>query len=139
MQRQLTIYIWLFTVWLALFGSVQPTRAVTYTSTYVSTRGYNPAAFSTTMQPAAAPEYQFRSTSVYVPATTQPAFTPLADNPAGNAPRHIRRGFGDSVSDDDDYEIGVAPKQPLGDPMILLVFAFVYFLYKRKKLLPRRE
>ena len=83
-----------------------------------------------------APEYQFRTTSIYISetSTSTATFTPLADKPSysPSSPNRARKGgFGDPS----EYEIGVIPDPaPVGEPLILLVLAILYLCLRQLRL-----
>lgn len=78
------------------------------------------------------PTYNFRSTSVYNPVTSNTRFTPIADRSASIAHGRLHRTGSWGDPDDDDDPIGQVPNpQPIGSPMILLAMALLLLLYKR--------
>ena len=95
-----------------------------------------PSAWRTTptMSTDVLPNYQFRSTSTYTPVvgyTSSAVYSPSAIS-------RPRRGPWDEDGDDEGNpsgnELGQLDTTPVGEPLILLALAMIYFLYKRKKL-----
>ena len=82
---------------------------------------------STTVQPT----YQFRSTSAYPSMTAGSVFSPTVDNPSFGGPARSgarKGGWGDP--DDDDDEIGVMPTTPIGEPLVLILFALLFLCFR---------
>ena len=94
-----------------------------------------------TTQPATLPTYQFRSTSTCQSTvgnstfTTTTEYAPYSASPIGG-PRRTTVDPGSSYNDgdewgdlnDDDLPTGVLPDTPIGEPLVLLLMAVVYFL-----------
>jgi len=85
---------------------------------------------------ADAPEYQFQSTSIFVSTTGTPKidFVPLADGARLTDTRPGMRKDGWPGSE--DPEIGVVVEPPVGEPLVLLLFAMLYVvsrLFRRAK------
>lgn len=134
MQERLKICKWRIAVWLLIVCCVQPTRAVSYKPTYVNTNGYNPAAYRSTLHIESVPEYQFQSTSIMTPATgtLKIDFVPLAD---GARPLYtgsgMRKDGWPGYPSEDDNPIGEVTEPPVGEPLVLLLFALAYLVIKR--------
>ena len=137
---------WLITAWFLIMGCTQLARAVTYTPTFVNTRGYNPEAYNVSIKDEGLPAYQFQSTSTSMESGS--TYAPLVSAPFATLPGKmggIRRGIGDPEGDPEaggvDYEIGVIPDPtPVGEPWILLLLALVYLIYtvyKKKTILTK--
>ena len=76
------------------------------------------------------PNYNFRTTSAYIPKVSVASFTPIADAAAQR--NKARRGW-DSDPENEDDPIGVVPvPQPVGSPLVLLLMAVAYILYRRR-------
>lgn len=96
-----------------------------------------PAAWRTTptMSNQTRPAYQFRSTSNCAPVvgstsyTSATVYTPGASSPSSNAPYRAKKGDFDEPGDD-DTGIGNVPT-PVGEPLILLLFALGYIAFRR--------
>ena len=73
------------------------------------------------------PEYQFRSTSAYTPMVDVTVYTPGCSSPASE-PRRARKEWSDEPDDD---PISVVDT-PIGEPMILLLFALLYMLIGKR-------
>ena len=75
----------------------------------------------------------FRTTSIMIPNTGSTSVPTLSatSTPSRNK---IRRSIWDETPGDDDDPIGVATTVPVGSPLVLLVMAALYVLYKRRKL-----
>ena len=76
---------------------------------------------------ATLPEYQFRSTSTCPPVVGYTDYTATEQySPMANAPRpgQIRRDSWKEEPDDDP--IGQTTVSPVGDPLMLLLMAFLY-------------
>jgi len=136
MQKRLKTYEWLIPVWLLLICCTQPTRAVSYKPTYVNTNGYNPAVYRSTLHIESVPEYQFQSTSIFVSTTGTPKidFVPLAD---GARPLYtgsgMRKGGLPGDPSEGGEEIGTVTQPPVGEPLVLLLFAMIYFAFIKVK------
>ena len=136
MQKRLKTYEWLIPVWLLLICCTQPTRAVSYTPTIANPRVYSSPISVSTDQMADAPEYQFQSTSIFVSTTGTPKidFVPLAD---GAGPLYTGSGMRKGgLPGSEEPEIGVVIEPPVGEPLVLLLFAMLYVvsrLFRRAK------
>lgn len=92
---------------------------------------YNPIN-GTVIGKTSSPSYNFRSTSVYNPVTSNARFTPIADRSASIAHGRIRKTGSWDAPDDEDDPIGQVPNpQPVGSPFIMLAMALLFVLYKR--------
>lgn len=131
---------WLITAWFLIMGCTQLARAVTYTPTFVNTRGYNPEAYNVSIKDEGLPAYQFQSTSTsmesgstYAPVVSAP-FATLPGKMGGS----IRKdGFG-GIGEEDP--IGQVSESPVGEPWILLLLALMYLIYtvyKKKTILTK--
>lgn len=119
MQRRYKIYRWLFALWL-LIGS--NTAVSAYTQASMPSAWRTTVTLSTDIQPA----YQFRSTSAYTPTTNTTVYTPGSSVPS-SGPIRMRRGMDDEEDDPDGEEVGML-NTPVGEPMILLLFALLYMI-----------
>ena len=82
---------------------------------------------------ATLPEYQFRSTSTCPPIVGHTSYTATEQySPMANAPcpGQIRRG---SLEEgvEEETPIGVIPVSPVGEPLILLLMAFLYLFFAK--------
>ena len=140
MQRVCAIHRWLIVVLVLLWGCVGvPVRAQQY-GTFKSTSCYrihttNDRLLTTNDQSPTT--YRFRSTSagtltvssIYTPQISDPFATSLTRNKA----KRDGNPWDDEPGEDDD-PIGVVPDPaPLGEPLVLLLFAFLFLLIKNKK------
>ena len=119
MKGKCMLYSWLFAIWLLISNA---------SAAYAYTQVTPPSAWRTTptlskdMQPA----YQFHSTSVYTPTMNVTVYPPGSSSPA-SGPNRMRRGIDDEEDDPDGLEVGMVDT-PIGEPMILLLFALLYML-----------
>lgn len=98
-----------------------------------------PAAWQRTpvMSEDVRPTCEFRSTSTYTPIvgptsyTSTTVYTPGASNPY----RAKKDSWGDPTGDGDELPVGVLPVTPVGEPFILLLFAFLMsiVIYTKKR------
>lgn len=126
MKNRIVLYRWMLAAWL-LIGYTLPNYAQTGGSRTAS--GLEDQWAMTTMQyqTVTAPAYQFRSTSPYTALVNS---TSTVGAPA-YAPSGPRRGPWDPP---EDNPIGVLPDPaPLGEPLILLLMATLFILYKKKR------
>ena len=137
MQRK-NRHRWLITAWFLIMGCTQLARAVTYTPTFVNTRGYNPEAYNVSIKDEGLPAYQFQSTSTSMESGS--TYAPLVSAPFATLPGKmggsIRKGF----EDPDGDPVGQVTKPPVGEPWILLLLALVYLIYtvyKKKTILTK--
>lgn len=75
----------------------------------------------------------FRTTSIMIPSTGATSVPSLSTTTA-LASRNKMRQSNPWDEDPTDDPIGVVPTVPVGSPLVLLLLAFVYVLYKRRKL-----
>lgn len=75
----------------------------------------------------------FRTTSIMIPSTGATSVPSLSTTTA-LASRNKLRQSNPWDEDPTDDPIGVVPTVPVGSPLVLLLMAFVYVLYKRRKL-----
>lgn len=134
MQRH-NIVRWILAAWFMLLGC---------TASFGYTTSHNTSVYTNVYTTAAAPSYQFRSTSVYSSSFSNDnsTFVPLADDPyASPGPR---KGPRKSSPWDEDPEKGgnelgvVDDPTPIGEPLVLLLLAALYGGYrlmKRKKVI----
>jgi len=151
MQLQIKTYRYLIAACLLLLGCIAPIRAVAQTrqsSSWGYTSSYN--SMSSTYRPSATtntgygttyrgfssgrnytpqlsgdinPSYNFHSTSPYQSITEKSFGISILSEP-----------LRDEWNDPDDNEIGtVDDLQPIGEPLILLLFALLYFAIKKGK------
>ena len=136
MQRFFNKYKWILAAWVILWGC-NPSSA------YASMQTPRYASWNTQKvhltSAAAAPAYQFRTTSTYRVNMPDFNFTPLADQARGGAPARIRKGgygtyYGDTDDNEDDPEgPGVGELEdptPIGSPLILLFMALLYLFIR---------
>lgn len=140
MQRVCAIHRWLIVVLVLLWGCVGvPVRAQQY-GTFKSTSCYRIHTTNDQRQTTndqSPTTYRFRSTSagtltvssIYTPQISDPFATSLTRNKA----KRDGNPWDDEPGEDDD-PIGVVPDPaPLGEPLVLLLFAFLFLLIKNKK------
>ncbi len=127
MQRYIRIYKWLLTACLLLGGMQSPAATFDRVST--------PSAWTT--KPALSedvrPAYTFRSSSTVSPVVGYTNYTATPGfNPGGNRVHRMRQG--DPWGDPEDDPIAVIPDPaPVGEPIILLLFALLYVAYKYRR------
>lgn len=133
MKYQCRIVIWV----LLLIGSTQITRAVTYANPYVGITRRGSSVVQTTAPSVSVPGYEFQSTSIFAPTTGTPKidFVPLAD---GARPLYTGSGMrkGGLSGEPSGEEIGTVNQPPVGEPLVLLLFAMLYVvsrLFRRAK------
>lgn len=123
-QHRQHIFKWLFALWmLCCIGSVNAASQVEA-----------PAAWRTTPTLSAdiTPAYQFRSTSSYAPivgTTSYLATSTTVYKPGTSGPNRAKKDVWDDPEDDAIATVDT----PMGEPMILILFALAYILYKRKR------
>lgn len=82
---------------------------------------------------ATVPEYHFRSTSTCTPVVGYTSYTATEPySPMANAPRpgQIRRGSLEEGVEDQD-PLGQVTVSPVGDPLMLLLMAFLYLFFAK--------
>lgn len=127
MQHRFHRLMWLFAIW--MLCSIAPVRAVSQVS--------QPAAWRTTptLSSDITPGYQFRSTSACTPVVGATSYASTTVYTPGSQPAHARKdSWGDPDDDDNDnLPTGVVPTTPVGEPLILLLLAGLFVLYKKKR------
>ena len=138
MQRTNRTYKWLVMLWLMLIGGVWSPMAV-------YTRVAQPSLWqkTPTMSTDVCPSYKFRSTSSTPLVVGQTSYTaePYHPSQPASGPRRARQEYDpwDETDPSDDLGVGeVDNPAPIGEPLILLIFAMLYivwnlFAYVRKK------
>jgi len=118
MKARNMIYKWLLTIGLLISCEA---GALAFTEATM------PAAWSTTptLSGDVQPSYQFQSTSSYALTTNTTVYEPGACSPSPSV-RGARRSIWDD-DPEDDTEIGQV-YTPIGEPLILLLFALLYML-----------
>ena len=123
-QHRQHIFKWLFALWmLCCIGSVNAASQVEA-----------PAAWRTTPTLSAdiTPAYQFRSTSSYAPivgTTSYLATSTTVYKPGTSGPNRAKKDVWDDPEDDAIATVDT----PIGEPMILILFALAFILYKKKR------
>jgi len=119
MQNKKRIYSWLIAVFLVLQGgSLSPVWAYAQVTP--------PSAWRTTpvMSEDVRPSYQFRSTSAFPTVSGRSTMAPV------NAPAYASRPRRSTIDEEPDgEEVGVFA--PVGEPFVLLLMAFIYFIWKK--------
>lgn len=127
MQRRHSTYKWLLAACL-LWGWIT-------SSTWASSQAMQPAAWTTTpmMSEDVRPVYDFRSTSTVNPIVGTTSYTATPDfYPGGTKGNRMRKS--DPWGPPEDDPIGVLPDPaPIGEPLILLAMALLYFVWRRRK------
>jgi hypothetical protein len=93
-----------------------------------------PAAWRTTpvMSEDVRPNYEFRSTSSYAPVVGTTSYLSTSTTvytPGTSGPNRAKKDWDDEPDDDAIGNLNT----PVGDPMILILFALAFILYKRKR------
>ncbi len=123
-QHRRHIFKWLFALWmLCCIGSVNAASQVEA-----------PAAWRTTPTLSADiyPSYQFRSTSTYAPVvgtTSYLATSTTVYKPGTSGPNRAKKDVWDDPEDDAIATVDT----PIGEPIILILFALAFILYKKKR------
>lgn len=123
-QHRRHIFKWLFALWmLCCIGSVNAASQVSA-----------PAAWRTTpvMSEDVRPNYEFRSTSSYAPVVGTTSYLSTSTTvykPGTSGPNRAKK---DVWSDPEDDAIATVDT-PIGEPIILILFALAFILYKRKR------
>lgn len=101
---------------------------ITTRQTYTYQPAEAPPSWCTTptMSDDHCPTYQFHSTSAYTPIVGETSYTAGASYSPAKVSRP-RKDWGDSVEDQDP--VGQW-NTPVGEPLILLLLAFLYILYR---------
>ena len=130
MRGRNKIVRWLLALWLMMSCEVA----------FAYQQATPPAAWRTTptLSSQTTPAYHFRTTSSCAPVVgttsyTSEVYTPGSSAPS-SSPRRARKAWDDEPDDD---EIAVV-NTPVGEPLILLIFAMLYifwnlFAYSKKK------
>ena len=124
MQRNIHRLVWLFALWmLSCIGAV---NAMSQTTA--------PAAWRTTPTLSADiyPSYQFRSTSTYAPVVGTTSYLSTSTTvytPGTSGPNRAKKDVWDDPEDDAIATVDT----PIGEPIILILFALAFILYKRKR------
>lgn len=123
-QHRRHIFKWLFALWmLCCIGSVNAASQVEA-----------PAAWRTTPTLSAdvTPAYQFRSTSSYAPVvgtTSYLATSTTVYKPGTSGPNRAKKDVWDDPEDDAIATVDT----PIGEPIILILFALAFILYIKKR------
>lgn len=123
-QHRRHIFKWLFALWmLCCIGSVNAASQVEA-----------PAAWRTTPTLSAdvTPAYQFRSTSSYAPivgTTSYLATSTTVYKPGTSGPNRAKKDVWDDPEDDAIATVDT----PVGEPIILILFALAFILYRKKR------
>ena len=122
MKARNRIYKWLIALWLLM--SCQPALCAFQSAT-------PPAAWGTTPTLSMDREmaYQFRSTSAYTLTTNTTVYAPGTSSPYGNTVKRARKGIDDEEEDPEGDPQGYIDT-PVGEPLILILFAFAFFGFK---------
>lgn len=124
MQQALRKISWLFALW--MLCSIAPVAATPQAS--------QPAAWRTTptLSDDVCPTYRFQSTSSLTPVVGTTSYTSTAVYTPGTQPYRARKGSWDDP-DEDEPGIGEVTAVPLGEPLILLLLATLFILFKKKR------
>lgn len=129
MQRKIYRFVWLFALWmLCCIGSANAMPQVSA-----------PAAWQRTpvMSEDVRPTCEFRSTSAYTPIVGATSYTSTTVYTPGATPARAKKDEWGNQDDDDNENlpIGVTPTTPVGEPFILLLFAFLMsiVIYTKKR------
>lgn len=123
-QHRRHIFKWLFALWmLCCIGSVNAASQVEA-----------PAAWRTTpvMSEDVHPNYEFHSTSSYAPVvgtTSYLATSTTVYKPGTSGPNRAKKDVWDDPEDDAIATVDT----PIGEPIILILFALAFILYKKKR------
>ena len=124
-QHRRHIFKWLFALWmLCCIGSVNAASQVEA-----------PAAWRTTpvMSEDVRPNYEFHSTSTYAPVvgtTSYIATSTTVYKPGTSGPNRAKKDVWDDEPDDDAI---ATVDTPIGEPIILILFALAFILYRKKR------
>lgn len=126
MQKRCCTYKWLITLWLVMLGAIG-SPALAYQQAKL------PASWSTTPTFSSDRQlnYQFRSTSSYTPTMHTTVYQPGLSSPTYSPIGPRRTG---SWDDPDDEELGQV-NTPVGEPLVLLLFAalFLFRMYRKRR------
>lgn len=123
-QHRRHIFKWLFALWmLCCIGSVNAASQATA-----------PAAWRTTPTLSAdiTPAYQFRSTSSYAPVVGTTSYLSTSTTvykPGTSGPNRAKKDVWDDPEDDAIATVDT----PIGEPIILILFALAFILYIKKR------
>ena len=123
-QHRRHIFKWLFALW--LLCSLGAANAASQVSA--------PAVWRTTpvMSEDVHPNYEFRSTSSYAPVvgtTSYLATSTTVYKPGTSGPNRAKKDVWDDPEDDAIATVDT----PNGEPIILILFALAFILYKKKR------
>ena len=123
MQHRRHMILWLMAIW--MLCSIPSVHAVSPAS--------QPSAWQTTVTLSndIYPSYEFYSTSSIAPVVGSTSYHSGPCYAPGAGHGGIRRDSWDGPGDDDD-PVGVLPETPVGEPLILLLFALLFIVYKRR-------
>ena len=123
MQHRRHMILWLMAIW--MLCSIPSVHAVSPAS--------QPSAWQTTytLSDDIYPSYEFYSTSSIAPVVGSTSYHSGPCYAPGAGHGGIRRDSWDGPGDDDD-PVGVLPETPVGEPLILLLFALLFIVYKRR-------
>lgn len=131
MRETYRIYRWLVAVWLIMAGTIMsPVRAYTYAT--------QPSAWRTTptLSQDIAPSCTFRSTSSFTPVMGTSAYSSEVYTPGAGSPFGPRRSESNPWDEEEGDPTGPEVGQvdtPVGSPLVLLLFAVLFIVLKRKK------
>lgn len=125
MQHRKNIILWLIAVW--MLCGIPSVHAVSQAS--------QPSAWQTTftLSDDIYPSYEFYSTSSITPVVGSTSYHSGPCYAPGAGHGGIRRDtWGWDDPDEEDQPIGQRPVVPVGEPLILLLFALLFIVYKRR-------
>ena len=125
MQHRRHMILWLIAVW--MLCGIPSVHAVSQAS--------QPSAWQTTftLSDDIYPSYEFYSTSSIAPVVGSTSYHSGPCYAPGAGHGGIRRDtWGWDNPDEDDQPIGQKPVVPVGEPLILLLFALLFIVYKRR-------
>lgn len=123
-QHRRHIFKWLFALWmLCCIGSVNAASQVEA-----------PAAWRTTpvMSEDVRPNYEFHSTSTYAPVVGTTSYLSTSTTvykPGTSGPNRAKKDVWDDPEDDAIATVDT----PIGEPIILILFALAFILYRKKR------
>lgn len=120
MREKNKLYRWLLALWI-LISSASVASAYAQATPPAAWR--TTPTLSTDMQLS----YQFRSTSAYTPTVNITVYAPGCSSPASLGPKRAKKDIWDDEPDEE--EIAVV-NTPVGEPQILILFAFAFFGFK---------
>lgn len=125
MQHRRHMILWLIAVW--MLCGIPTVHAVS--------RASQPSAWQTTVTLSndIYPSYEFYSTSSITPIVGSTSYHSGPCYAPGAGHGGIRRDtWGWDDPNEDDQPIGQKPVVPVGEPLILLLFALLFIVYKRR-------